>query len=399
MPAIPSLDSCDVSGRRVLVRADLNVPLHEGQIDDKMRIERIAPTIRELIGKGARVIIASHLGRPHGVVDSSLSLRPVAPALAATLGGRPVRFAEDCIGPVAQRVVAALADGEVALLENLRFHAGEESNDEAFAGALAELAELYVNDAFSCAHRAHASVVAITRRLPAVAGRGLEAELAALDRAFDHPARPLVALIGGAKVSTKLATLEHLVDRVDVMVIGGAMANTFLAARGLGIGRSLYEPVLVDVARHIIERADEAGCSLVLPEDVVVATALVADTPHQTVPADAVADEDMILDIGPATVATVTRHLKRARTLVWNGPLGAFETPPFDRGTQALADAVADLTAEGKLDSIAGGGDTVAALTSAGAGARLTYLSTAGGAFLEWLAGKALPGIEALRRG
>ena len=362
-----------------------------------MRIERVAPTIRELIGKGARVIIASHLGRPRGVVDTSLSLRPVAPALAAALGGRPVRFAEDCVGPVAQQVVAALADGEVALLENLRFHAGEESNDKAFAGSLAELAELYVNDAFSCAHRAHASVVAITRRLPAVAGRGLEAELAALDRALDHPARPLVALIGGVKVSTKLAALEHLVDRVDVMVIGGAMANTFLAARGLGIGRSLYEPDLVDVARHIIERADEAGCPLVLPEDVVVATAHVADAPHNSVSADAVADEDMILDIGPATVATITRHLNRARTLVWNGPLGAFETDPFDRGTQAVADAVADLTAEGKLDSIAGGGDTVAALMNAGAGARLTYLSTAGGAFLEWLAGKALPGIEALK--
>ena len=362
-----------------------------------MRIERVAPTIRELIGKGARVIIASHLGRPRGVVDTSLSLRPVAPALAAALGGRPVRFAEDCVGPVAQQVVAALADGEVALLENLRFHAGEESNDKAFAGSLAELAELYVNDAFSCAHRAHASVVAITRRLPAVAGRGLEAELAALDRALDHPARPLVALIGGVKVSTKLAALEHLVDRVDVMVIGGAMANTFLAARGLGIGRSLYEPDLVDVARHIIERADEAGCPLVLPEDVVVATALVADAPHNSVSADAVADEDMILDIGPATVATITRHLNRARTLVWNGPLGAFETDPFDRGTQAVADAVADLTAEGKLDSIAGGGDTVAALMNAGAGARLTYLSTGGGAFLEWLAGKALPGIEALK--
>ena len=397
MPAIPGLDSCDVGGRRVLVRADLNVPFHEGQIEDTMRIERVAPTIRELIDKGARVIIASHLGRPHGVVDTSLSLRPVAPALAAALGGRPVSFAEDCVGPVAQKAVAALADGEVALLENLRFHPGEEANDEAFAGALAELADLYVNDAFSCAHRAHASVVAITRRLPAVAGRGLEAELAALDRALDHPARPLVALIGGAKVSTKLTALEHLVDRVDVMVIGGAMANTFLAARGLGIGRSLYEPDLVDVARHIIERADGTGCPVVLPEDVVVATALVADTPHQTVSADAVADEDMILDIGPATVATIIRHLKKARTLVWNGPLGAFETDPFDRGTQAVGDAVADLTAEGKLDSIAGGGDTVAALMNAGAGARLTYLSTAGGAFLEWLEGKALPGIEALK--
>ncbi len=390
-----TLDDFDVKGKRVLVRADLNVPLHDGKITDTLRIERQAPTIRELAGKGARVIVLSHFERPKGKVVPSMSLAPVAPALAKAVG-RDVAFAGDCIGDVAKEAVAKLKDGDVLLLENTRFHPGEEKNDPDFAKALAALGELYVNDAFSAAHRAHASTEGLAHLLPAAAGRAMEAELTHLHMALDDPKRPLMAVIGGAKVSTKIALIEHLMDKVDVLVIGGAMANTFLAAKGLTVGKSLFEAEHLQTAERIVDLATETGTVLILPTDAVVAKEFKANAPHRVVDVRHVAEDEMILDVGPDTIAEFARRLQTANTLVWNGPLGAFETPPFDAATVQAARLVAARTNAGALMSVAGGGDTVSALRHAGVADDFSYVSTAGGAFLEWLEGRELPGVAAL---
>jgi phosphoglycerate kinase len=396
-PGWRSLDGVAVGGRRVLLRADLNVPVRDGRISDLTRLERLTPTIRELSAAGARVIVASHFDRPKGKRVPEMSLAPVAAALAEVLG-RPVAFAADCIGAPAAQAVAALADGDVLVLENTRFHAGEEANESAFAASLAELADLYVNDAFSAAHRAHASTEGVAHRLPGYAGRLMQAELEALDRALGRPQRPVVAIVGGSKVSTKLELLGNLVTRVDLLVIGGAMANTFLAAGGIGVGTSLQEPEMHATARQITRQAQDAGCTIALPTDAVVARRFAANPPTETVPIGAVPADSMILDVGPATAEALAARLGEMRTLVWNGPLGAFETPPFERATMRLAQAVADLTEAGRLVSVAGGGDTVSALRQAGVTDRLSYVSAAGGAFLEWMEGKTLPGVAALLR-
>jgi len=392
-----TIDALDVGGKRVLVRADLNVPMRDGKVSDTTRIDRLVPTLESLLERGARVIVVSHFGRPKGRVVEDLSLRPLADALGAALGGRPVAFATDCIGPAATAVVDGLADGQVALLENLRFHAGEEANDPEFAAALAALADLYVDDAFSAAHRAHASNTAIAALLPAAAGRLMAAELAALDAALKAPERPVAAIIGGAKVSTKLQVLGNLIDKVDCLIVGGAMANTFLYAMGVDVGRSLCEAEMADQARDILATANDKGCEVLLPADAVVAKALSGAAGHRTVPVAAVPVDFMILDIGPETARAFGAALGRCRTLVWNGPLGAFEYPPFDAGTTAVARAAAELTKAGRLRTVAGGGDTVAALVHAGVADAFSYVSTAGGAFLEWLEGKELPGVAALR--
>ena len=395
--AFRTLDGVVVAGKRVLLRADLNVPLHDGQISDLTRIARLTPTIRELAGKGAKVIVCSHFGRPKGKPVAEMSLAPVARALGQALG-RDVGFAGDCVGPVATEAVARMAPGDVLVLENTRFHPEEEKNDPDFAARLVELADLYVNDAFSAAHRAHASTEGVSHLLSAYAGRLMQAELEALESALGHPTRPVAAVVGGAKVSSKLGLLGNLVGRVEMLVIGGAMANTFLAAEGYDVARSLQEVDLHATARRILEQAAAAGCAVLLPEDAVVASALKPGVPTQTVLVGTVPPESMILDVGPATVATVTARLREIRTVIWNGPLGAFETSPFDAGTTALARAVATATAAGTLRSVAGGGDTVAALKNAGVLEQISYISTAGGAFLEWMEGKTLPGIAALSR-
>jgi phosphoglycerate kinase len=392
-----TLDDIDAKGKRVLLRADLNVPMKDGKVGDATRIERLAPTIRELAERGARVVVMSHFGRPKGKPEADSSLRPLVAPLAKAIG-RPVAFAEDCIGSAAERVVAALKPGDVALLENLRFHAQEEKNDPAFAKQLASLGDLYVNDAFSAAHRAHASTEALAHLLPAAAGRLMQAELDALSAALETPKRPVAALIGGAKVSTKLDLLTFITGKVDVLIIGGAMANTLLFAQGVAVGKSLCERDMADTARLIIDQAKQAGCTLVLPVDGVVAREFKAGAPSDTVAIDRVPPDAMILDIGPKTVHAIAGHLAACKTLVWNGPVGAFETPPFDAGTTALAKQIAALTKQGELLSVAGGGDTVAALAHAGVIDDLSYVSTAGGAFLEWLEGRALPGVAALSR-
>jgi phosphoglycerate kinase len=395
MGAFRTLDDLAAAGKRVLLRADLNVPVRDGKVSDATRIERLLPTIRELSDKGARVVVLSHFDRPKGKRVPEMSLAPLAAALAAGLG-RYVAFAEDCVGEAAERVVAAMKDSDVALLENTRFHAGEEKNDPDLARAMASLGDVFVNDAFSAAHRAHASTEGIARLLPAYAGRLMQAELDALERALGKPDRPVVAVVGGAKVSTKLDLLGNLVGRVDVLVIGGAMANTFLAAGGAAVGKSLQEPDLHATAREIVAKAAAAKCRVLLPVDLVVAREFKANAAHQTVAADAIPADAMALDVGPASVAAVIEALRGARTLVWNGPLGAFETAPFDAATVAAAQAAANLTEAGKLLSVAGGGDTVAALRHAGVAEKFSYVSTAGGAFLEWLEGKILPGVAAL---
>jgi phosphoglycerate kinase len=391
-----TLDTADVAGKRVLLRADLNVPVRDGRITDLTRLERLTPTIRELAEKGARVIVVSHFDRPKGKVVPEMSLRPISAALRDVLA-RDVYFADDCLGPVAEDAVAGLEPGQVLVLENTRFHAGEEANDPAMSRALAGLADVYVNDAFSAAHRAHASTEGVTRFLPSLAGRLMQRELEALTAALEHPERPVGAIVGGSKVSTKLELLGNLVGRVDVLVIGGAMANTFLAAQGVGVGKSLQEADMHETARNILARAQSVGCEIVLPVDAVTATEFRAHPPTRTVKINEVPADAMILDVGPVTVAQLTARLAGLRTLVWNGPLGAFETPPFDAATVALARAVADATDAGRLRSVAGGGDTVAALKHAGVIDRISYVSTAGGAFLEWLEGKLLPGIQALQ--
>ena len=391
-----SLGDLQVAGRRVLLRADLNVPMKDGKVTDATRIERLAPTIRELAGAGARVVVLSHFGRPDGQRRDDMSLRPLAGALSGALSGAPVSFASDCIGPEARAMVDRLADGQVGLLENLRFHAGEEANDPGFAAELARLGDVYVNDAFSAAHRAHASTAALARLLPSAAGRLMQAELEALGRALEHPRRPLAAIVGGSKVSSKLDLLGNLLSRVDLLVIGGGMANTFLFAAGVDVGRSLCERDMAPTARDIARAARDAGKRILLPVDVVVAPGLADGAAAATVAVDAIPADRMVLDIGPRSVSATAEALSGCRTLVWNGPVGAFEHAPFDAGTTAIAKEVARLVAAGRLDAIAGGGDTVAALAHAGVEDRLTYVSTAGGAFLEWLEGKTLPGVAAL---
>jgi phosphoglycerate kinase len=390
-----TLDDLQARGQRVLLRADLNLPVRDGRITDMTRIERLAPTIRELSASGARVIICSHFDRPKGVRVPEMSLKPMAVALAETLG-RPVAFADDCVGPEAEAAVAKLADGDVLLLENTRYHKGEEKNDPAMSAALAKLADAFVNDAFSAAHRAHASTEGVARLLPAYAGRLMQAELEALDRALLNPARPVMAIVGGAKVSTKLDLLGNLSSKVDVLVIGGAMANTFLAAQGMSVGKSLQEAEMHETARDILAGAAARGCTIMLPVDLVAATEFKAHAENSVVPADGTPADRMALDVGPATVAAVVAKLAECRTLVWNGPFGAFEIAPFDAATVAVAQEVARLTEAGTLASIGGGGDTVSALKHAGVAERMTYVSAAGGAFLEWLEGKELPGVAAL---
>jgi phosphoglycerate kinase len=395
MTAFRTLDQADVKGKRVLVRVDLNVPMADGKVADDTRIRAVAPTIAEIAGKGGKVILLAHFGRPKGGPEAAFSLRQVVPALVAVLD-RPVAFVEDCIGPAAEAAVTAMKDGDVLLLENTRFHKAEEKNEADFVAALAKLGDLYVNDAFSAAHRAHASTEGLAHRLPTAAGRLMQEELEHLSRALDRPERPLVAIVGGAKVSTKIDLLTNLVAKVDALVIGGGMANTFLCARGFDIGESLAERELTQVAREVEARAAKSRCRILLPEDAVVAPELKAGVQTRTVPVAAIPRGEKILDIGPASVAAVKALLEEARSLVWNGPVGAFETPPFDAGTLAVARKAAELTEAGRLLSVAGGGDTVAALAAAGVEDRFSYVSTAGGAFLEWLEGKTLPGVAAL---
>lgn len=395
MPKFKTLDDLDLAGKTVLLRVDFNVPMADGKVSDLTRIERAAPSIRDLTAAGAKVLLLTHFGRPKGKPNPEMSLRPLVPVASVILGTEVV-FAEDCIGEKAQAVADSLEDGGVALLENLRFHAGEEANDPAFADALAALGDLYVNDAFSAAHRAHASTEGVARRLPSAAGRLMQAELEHLAAALDQPKRPLAAVVGGAKISTKLDLLGNLVSRVDMLVIGGGMANTFLNAVGVDIGRSLCEHDMADTAKEILAKAKEAGCDVVLPTDAVVAGSLAAGVAFETVSVKAVPAKQMILDLGPATAEHLARRLGECASLVWNGPLGCFEVPPFDSSTNTVAQAAAALTREGKLLSVAGGGDTVAALAHAGALKDFSYVSTAGGAFLEWLEGKTLPGVKAL---
>ena len=390
-----TLDNLDVAGKRILLRADLNVPVRDGKITDLTRIERLSPTIRELAANGAKVIVCSHFDRPKGKRVPEMSLGPMAAALGEVLGQR-VRFAEDCIGVAAQQAVERMARGDVLVLENTRYHAEEEKNDPTFAAELAKLADIYVNDAFSAAHRAHASTEGVAHLLPAYAGRLMQAELEALDAALGNPVRPVAAIVGGAKVSTKLELLGNLLSKVDVLVIGGAMANTFLAAQGVAVGKSLQEAELHDTARSILAQAKGGRCEIVLPLDAVVATEFKPNVPTRTVGINDVPADAMILDVGPATVADLTGRLGKLKTLVWNGPLGAFETPPFDAATTAIARAVAATTQSGALRSVAGGGDTVSALRHAGVLDKMSYVSSAGGALLEWLEGKTLPGVAAL---
>ncbi len=391
-----TLDSAKLKGQRVLLRVDLNVPMENGKVSDATRIDRVLPTIREIADKGGKVVLLAHFGRPKGGPDEANSLRPVAAAVAERLG-RPVAFASDCIGEAAANAISALEDGDVLLLENTRFHKGEEKNDLSFVDELAKLGDVYVNDAFSAAHRAHASTEGIAHKLPAYAGRAMQAELDALTLALGAPARPLAAIVGGAKVSTKLDLLGNLVKKVDILTIGGGMANTFLAAQGKGVGKSLCEKDLADTARSILEAARAANCQILLPVDATVAKEFKPHAASRFVDVDHVAEDEMILDIGPKSIAAVEEALARTKTLVWNGPFGAFEMPPFEVATMQIAKAVAALTKDGKLKSVAGGGDTVSALNAAGLADDLTYVSTAGGAFLEWMEGKSLPGVEALR--
>jgi len=395
MARFRTLDEVDVKGKRVLLRVDLNVPTENGKVTDATRIERQAHTINEIADKGGKAILLSHFGRPKGI-DPSQSLRTVAQEVARVLG-RPVAFAEDCIGDKAATAVAVMRPGDILCLENTRFHKGEEKNDAAFVAELAKLGDLWVNDAFSAAHRAHASTEGLGHVLPAYAGRSMQAELDALGKALDAPERPVAAIVGGAKVSSKLELLGNLIAKVNVLIIGGGMANTFLVAQGKNVGKSLAERDLADTARDILAKAKTQGCEIVLPTDAVVAKEFKANAPSRAVSVDAVAGDEMILDIGPKSIEHAVSVLARIKTLVWNGPFGAFEMEPFDTGTVEVAEAAAELTAAGKLVSVAGGGDTVAALNAAGVTGRFSYVSTAGGAFLEWMEGKALPGVEVLR--
>ncbi|MDB5367633.1 MAG: phosphoglycerate kinase [Rhodospirillales bacterium] len=395
MARVRTLDAAELDGKVALVRADLNVPMQDGKVTDTARIDQSKPTVDALVAGGAKVVLMSHFGRPKGGRDEKYSLHQIVPALGERLG-RTIRFAADCVGPATHQAVDSLAAGEVLLLENLRFHPEEEANDWNFAELLSELGDLYVSDAFSVAHRAHASVEAIARLMPSYAGIAMQGELQALDQALEHPKRPVMAVVGGAKISTKLELLGNLVRKVDALALGGGMANTFLAARGLAIGKSLVEKDMLGEARRIADIAAKAGCDLILPVDAVIAREFKANAPSETVPVDAVPDDAMILDIGPDSIDALCQRLASVNTVLWNGPLGAFELAPFDRGTVEVAQQVAARTRKGHLTSIAGGGDTSAAMAHAGVEERFTYISTAGGAFLEWLEGKTLPGIAVL---
>lgn len=390
-----TLDDLDLDGKIVLTRVDINVPIENGHVTDMTRIARIIPTLRDILAKGGRPVLLAHFDRPKGKTVPAMSLEQLQGPVQDALGTAVV-FCGETVGPVAAAAVAALPAGATLLLENTRFHAGEEANDPAFADALAALGDVYCNDAFSAAHRAHASTQAIAHRLPACAGRLMQAELSALEAALSAPERPVIAVVGGAKVSTKLDLLGNLIDKVDMIVIGGGMANTFLAAQGINVGKSLCEHDLAETARAIMARAADANCDLILPADVVIAREFRAHAPNETVAATACPDDAMILDAGPMAVARIEGAFARAKTLVWNGPLGAFELEPFNMATNAAAQAAAALTRAGKLLSVAGGGDTVAALNAAGVADDFTYVSTAGGAFLEWMEGKILPGVAAL---
>jgi len=395
MTSYQTIDDIQVEGKRVLVRADLNVPVVGGVVSDTTRLERLLPTVQELTERRARVILLSHFGRPKGRPDPALSLRLVADAFGDLLGCE-TKFAKDCVGPAAEATVNSLASGDVAVLENLRFHREEEANAPFFARQLAELGDIYVNDAFSVCHRAHASVDHLAQLLPNAAGRQLEEELSALSQVLGNPSRPVAAVVGGAKISTKLNVIGHLLDRVDTLIIGGAMANTFLSAKDIEVGHSLVEQGLIDAASEILIQGQASKCDIVLPLDAVVAESLSPDVDTAMCDITAVPFNKMILDIGDKSSADLSYRLKTCKTLVWNGPLGAFETKPFDRGTNRVAAAAADLTQSGQLVSVAGGGDTIAALNHAGVADRFTYVSSAGGAFLEWLEGKTLPGVKAL---
>ncbi len=397
MSAFRTLDGVDLKGKRVLIRIDLNVPMKDGKVADDTRIRASAPTIREVAEKGGRAILLAHFGRPKDGPDPKYTLKPVVPAVAAVLG-RPVAFATDCVGPEAEKAVAAMKDGDVLVLENTRFHKGEEKNDPALTAEMAKLGDVFVADAFSLAHRAHCSTEGLAKALPSYAGRAMQAEISALEAALGAPKRPVVAIVGGAKVSTKIDVLTHLVEKVDALVIGGGMANTFLLAKGVAIGKSLAEPDLANTAKTIIAAAAKAGCDIVLPDDVVVAAELKEGVATKTVAVGQVPAGEMILDVGPKSVAAVNAWIDKAATLVWNGPLGAFEIPPFDKATVAAARHAAERTKAGALLSVAGGGDTVSALNKAGVGGNFSFVSTAGGAFLEWMEGKALPGVEVLRK-
>jgi phosphoglycerate kinase len=391
-----TLDDAAVSGKRVLLRVDLNVPTENGRVTDKTRIERVASTIEEISTKGGKVILLAHFGRPKGGPDEANSLKPVAAAVEEIIK-RPVAFATDSIGDAAAAAIAEMKNGDVLLLENTRFHKGEEKNDPAHVEALAKLGDIYVNDAFSAAHRAHASTEGVAQKLPAYCGRAMQAELDALTIALGNPQRPVAAIVGGAKVSTKLDLLGNLVNKVNVLIIGGGMANTFLFAQGKAVGKSLCEKDMADTARSILGAADKVKCRIVLPVDATVAKQLKAHAPVRVVDVDHVAEDEMILDTGPNSIVVIEEILGQIKTLVWNGPFGAFETPPFEAATMQIAKTVGFLTRDGQLKSIAGGGDTVAALNQAGVAGQFTYVSAAGGAFLEWMEGRALPGVEALR--
>jgi len=397
MSQFKTIDDLDVVGKRVLVRADLNVPMSDGKVTDTTRIDRTVPTINELSNKGAKVIVLSHFGRPKGQIVPELSLAPIAEALAVACT-QPVKFASDTIGPQAEKLIADMADGDIVMLENLRFNAGEEANDRIFTVNLSKLGDAYVSDAFSCSHRAHASTEGLAHLLPAAAGRLMQVEVESLAKALENPEKPVAAVVGGAKVSTKMEVLGNLSAKVEVLIIGGGMANTFLFAQGFDVGNSLCEKDMADEARGILERAEKAGCQIVLPVDGVVAREFKAGAASDIVALNEIPADAMMLDIGPASIADVSARLEKCKTLVWNGPFGAFEIEPFDVGTNAVAQAAARLTRDGKLLSVAGGGDTVAALAHAGVSDDFSYVSTAGGAFLEWMEGKKLPGVEVLRK-
>lgn len=390
-------DLGDINGKRALVRVDLNVPMADGRVTDEARLRALLPTVLELADKGAKVLLLAHFGRPKGAKHSEMSVSMVLDALQEVLG-REIMFVPEITGDVVTQSVGILADGDIALLENTRFWPGEEKNDPELAKAVAANGDFYVNDAFSAAHRAHVSTEGLAHFLPAYAGRSMEAELKALEAALGNPEHPVAAVVGGAKVSSKLDVLTHLVTKVDHLIIGGGMANTFLAARGVNVGKSLCEHDLADTANAILDAADKAGCTVHLPYDVVTSLEFRANPPIRTVNVHEVAADEMILDVGPAAVEALADVLKNCRTLVWNGPMGAFEIPPFDTATVALAKTAAALTKEGSLISVAGGGDTVAALAHAGVAQDFTFISTAGGAFLEWMEGKPLPGVEALQQ-
>ncbi len=397
MAKFNTLDDLNAAGKVVFVRADLNVPVKDGKITDTTRIDRLVPTLKELVKKGAKVVVASHFGRPKGAPNPEMSLKQIQGALASALG-QDVTFVDDCIGPKVAEAVSKMKDGDVVLLENLRFYAEEEKNDPAFAAKLAENIDIYVDDAFSCAHRAHASTEGMAKLKPNAAGRLMQAELEALDAALGAPVRPVAAIVGGAKVSTKLDLLGNLVSKVDVLVIGGGMANTFLYAQGVNVGKSLCEKEMADTAREIMEKAKAAKCEIVLPTDVVVAKEFKEGVDTEIVDVRNVPDDMMILDIGPKSAEEVIKKLEGCKTVIWNGPVGAFETKPFNKATDMIADAVGKLTVAGKLLSVGGGGDTVSALKKAGAADKMSYLSAAGGAFLEWMEGKTLPGVKVLEK-